>query len=110
VFIYRLRGISTDFSLDLRCENMGGCSVAKIQPGENLRKIIAENGENEQSKQTMFAYSVANKNDSRYYDVNNYDIQSFEVFSEHKCTGKKWNKGRVQNLKETVLSSSVAHA
>ena len=87
---------------------MGGCSVAKIQPGENLRKIIAENGENKQSKQTMFAYSVANKNDSRYYDVNNYDIQSFEVFSEHKCTGKKWNKGRVQNLKETVLSSSVA--
>ena len=83
IYAYGFRGIKTDFSLILRCQKTKCNNTSFIKPSSHLREIIFDKPKGHKTK---YCKSL-DRNDSRLYDIKNYDINTFEFCSPHKCDG-----------------------
>ena len=76
VFIYKIKLIQTDFTLKLCCEN-NNCQIrVNIKPTQSLKDIIAFN---------FGCPKFYPQNDPKIFDINTYDMESFESYGDHIC-------------------------
>jgi hypothetical protein len=87
VYFYEVRGIKADYEIVLHCTKTFKNGKAKcnnnasILPLESFKQII-------QNTPKFAKYSKCFDNsDHRIYDIEKYDINSFEISGGHKCPG-----------------------
>jgi hypothetical protein len=90
MYFYGIAGVKADNKIVLKCskKSLSGSSklchnLSTVVPSDFLKEII-------QKKPSEYKKSYANtldKLDSRVYDIDNYDINSFDIGKGHKCPG-----------------------
>jgi hypothetical protein len=91
-YVYSVRGIKADYRMALFCtkrpvkvegENRKSkCgNNSTILPSEFLRKNIQNAPKNSQYPKFL------DKSDPKFFDINNYNISSFDIGRGHKCAG-----------------------
>ena len=87
IYFYGIIGIKADYKIHLQCTkiiNKSKCAnLSVISPSEKGKVIIINR------PKRLYAQfpKILNKSDPRIYDIENYDINSFEICGAHKCSG-----------------------
>jgi hypothetical protein len=90
MYFYGVRGIRADYKIALGCtksyqnekSKLTCCaSPSFISPSEFLKEII------QASPKSAVYPKMFDKSDPRVYDLQNYDLHSFEIGKGHKCSG-----------------------
>ena len=98
IYNYGIKGIRADYKISLKCTKNSAknlkvkCgNISFIFPTETLALIIQDKPK--EPKCTIYNNSKYTKfldnSDDSVYDINNYDINTFEIFGNHKCAGTK---------------------
>jgi hypothetical protein len=91
MYFYGIRGVLADYKIVLRCRKRTLCrkaitkscnNTSYIVPLDLLKQIIQDESSKKSSFKKMLAMS-----DPRVYDLNNYDMNSFDSGKGHKCQG-----------------------
>jgi hypothetical protein len=100
-YIYGFRGIRADYKIVLCCNQRRCNNSAYISPTELLRQLIQDTPNN--GLPFLGKYSnFFDISDTRVYDINNFDSNSFEIRGSHKCQGTELDefiKIDVKNVK-----------
>jgi hypothetical protein len=89
MYFYGIKGVKADNKVVLRChKSLSGSklrcnNLSTVLPSDFLKEII-------QKKTSELKNRYANffdKSDPRVYDIDNYDINSFDLGKGHKCPG-----------------------
>jgi hypothetical protein len=85
IYSYGLRLVRADYKIILHCTRPSSkCYIkSSISPSESLKEIIKIREATNHTKVAKYL----DRSDPKFYDINNYDINSFEVRGEHKCAG-----------------------
>ena len=83
VYFYGFRGAKSDYQMVLQCKN-GICgNHFFILPSDLLRPLIQNSPQNSKYAKTL------DKLNPKVYDMNNYNINTFDVGRGHTCPGTK---------------------
>ena len=94
IYFYKFEGITADLKIVLYCSKIlkSKCSnIANILPSEFLRKIIINTPKNCKPAYKSRFPKYFDKKDPRVIDINNYDINSFDIGRAHTCKGMHLN-------------------
>jgi hypothetical protein len=87
IYFYGIAGIRANFKIVLRCyKKVSGSkchNYSAILPSDFLKQIIQNSPKILKSEYPK----CLDKSDSRVFDINNYDINSFEIGNGHNCSG-----------------------
>ena len=93
VYFYGTRGVRTDGKIGLRCSKKilnlkkACCNSAYILPSAKGKVILQDTPTGLKRKFSKYL----NKSDPRVYDLDNYDINSFEICGNHECSGTEFD-------------------
>jgi hypothetical protein len=89
MYFYGIKGVRADNKIVLRCnKHLSGSSQpcgnkSTVLPSDVLKKIIQKT-----PSETKNRYAkILDKSDPRVYDIDNYDMNSFDIGKGHKCQG-----------------------
>ena len=104
---FGIKGIEANFRISLCCTktymNTPCRNLAEILPSEKGREIIKY--KTKRLKHDFFP-KVLDKSDSRVYDIESYDINSFKIgYGDHKCLGTELSVYYEKNKSAAINSS-----
>ena len=103
IYTYGTRGVRADFKIRLYCSKKICSNLSFISPSGKGKGFIRNTPKDQKSKFPKFI----DKMDPRVYDIDSYDINSFEIYGTHRCPGTELKNKLHENKKSTVKSSSV---
>jgi hypothetical protein len=102
-YFYGLRGVRKDYTLGLVCtyrpeKGKPTCNnFATISPSEFLKKIIQSTPKNPKGPKFL------DRSDPKVYDIQNYDINSFDIGKGHKCLGTEIDEYNKRSKRESQI-------
>ena len=104
VYFYASKGIKADYKIVLNCTKNKLCDkTASIVPSDFLKQFIQNSPESSEYPK------ILDNSDPRVYDINNYDINSFESSGAHTCLGTSidvYNKNNFQSKNEIKIETA----
>ena len=98
IYNYGIKGIRADYKISLKCthDSKNSAKNLKVKCGnmsfifstETLASIIQDKPKEPKTAKMHGRYAkFLDKSDYRVYDINNYDLNTFEILGTHKCAG-----------------------
>ena len=114
VYVYAFKRFTADFQMALICKEKSCRTMSRIS-GKPVGIVPFYKPDPEFLKQTIqnvpnFANSTKclDKSDSRVYDIKNYDINSFVIGKNHKCTGTELDV-YLDDMKNQVILTYITY-
>jgi hypothetical protein len=107
IYFYEFRGIKSNFEIALFCTKWNGKTKCRntsfILPSDSLKQIIQNTPNCNKYPKNI------DKSDPRVFDIQNYDVNSFDIGKGHSCSGteienyKKMNNHDIKKVKCKLL-------
>jgi hypothetical protein len=112
MYCYGIRGIRANYKIVLRCYKMAFGSqcnnISTILPSDFLKQIIQDTPDIGPASIDMY-HKYFDKSDRRVYNLNNYDVNSFDIGKGHKCSGTELEEYNKIHEKVKCRLVKIAH-